>query len=410
MGVLVRDLNAKGELNPMSYTLLPELIKAVVFPTLKENGIMSGMRKFSYLTLLIEPSTTLSQLFDIPFIMIDNGPLRTIGAILSALTNKDKFALREYGIRTVSQEMEWVGTGGINKLMDRSLRFGLEATGFRRLDGVMKRANLTANYNRLRKRAIGYMKKPDSGASQRFKREIEELAGVDGFAEVVGDLVDGKPRSAAVRHILLAKLQGTQPVTRLQMPLAVAQNPNLRALYTMRSFVITQISKTRQVALNDILHGNAQQKLRGCMKLIQLMTFLVMVGIPVDALKDFLLGRAGYLEDYVFNGAMRAFGVSKYSLYRGKEKGIPQALWDYASPVPLQQTIDIGAQIAAVMNGRTPVEETRLAALLPLSDFWFYRWGPQAEKQRDKIKRRWVEDRDLPIIPPDAMERSLGGQ
>ena len=408
MGILIRDLNAKGELNPVSYTLLPELIKAVVFPKLKESQIMSTMRKFSYLTLLIEPSTTLSQLFDIPFIMTDNGPIGTLRGVLSALTNREKFALREYGIRTISQEMEWVSTGGINKFMDRSLRFGLEATGFRRLDGVMKRANLTANYNRLAKLARGYMKKPDSAKSQRFKREIEELAGADGFAEVVGDLVDKKPRSAAVRHILLAKLQGTQPITRLQMPLKVAQNPNYRALYTMRSFVITQISKTRQIALNDILHGNAQQKLRGAMKLAQLMTFLIMVGIPVDALKDFLLGRTGYMSDYIFNGAMRAFGVSKYSLYRGKSEGIPQAIFDYIAPVPLQQSIDIGGQIADIINGKPP-EETKLLALLPLSDFWFYRWGPQQDREYDKMQQRWQRSQEVPVLEPDAMERFVSG-
>jgi len=400
LGLLIQELLQNGEIDSeQAYGTLPDLAKVILNPIMKENSLLASMRTFSYFTLLVEPTTTISQIFDLPFQMYQNGFFRTIGSLLGG----KEFRLEDVGISKDDIGAEFRNE---KKFMADALRIGLKATGFSRMDQLMKETTLSANYKRIRSLSRGYLKNRNSKNSVKLKTELDFILGDDADAAIAA-FAKGDRNNPFVREVLLRKLLEFQPVNRLEMPLAVSDNPNLRMLYTMKSFMIKQLAFVKNNMLNDIAQGigtgNAAQALRGSTELAKLMFFMLMVGMPADALKDFLAGRSGYFSDYMFNGVARLFGISRYQTFVARKEGIGQAAFDFITPVGIQQFVDNTAAVQRVLSGQRAITDSKLVTLAPMSDvlnrlFGFGRAGEQREFQRR------LREGELPtFIPPGAL-------
>jgi hypothetical protein len=400
LGLLIQELLQNGEIDSeQAYGTLPDLAKVILNPIMKENSLLASMRTFSYFTLLVEPTTTISQIFDLPFQMYQNGFFRTIRSLLGG----KEFRLEDVGISKDDIGAEFRNE---KKLLSDALRIGLKATGFSRMDQLMKETTLSANYKRIRSLSRGYLKNRNSKNSVKLKTELDFILGDDADAAIAA-FAKGDRDNPFVREVLLRKLLEFQPVNRLEMPLAVSDDPNLRMLYTMKSFMIKQLAFVKNNMLNDIAQGigtgNAAQALRGSTELAKLMFFMLMVGMPADALKDFLAGRAGYFSDYMFNGVARLFGISRYQTFVARKEGIGQAAFDFITPVGIQQIVDNTAAVQRVLSEKRAITDSKLVTLAPMSDvlnrlFGFSRAGEQREFQRR------LREGELPtFIPPGAL-------
>ena len=104
------------------------------------------------------------------------------------------------------------------------------------------------------------------------------------------------------------------------MPLSATENPNTRMLYTMKSFMIVQFNTSRNIALNDMFGPDkgktkaesAKIRAQASVRLARLLAYFLMLGIPIDLLKDLIAGRLGYWSDYMFNSTVRLAGINKY--------------------------------------------------------------------------------------------------
>jgi VanZ family protein len=368
----------------------------ILNPMMKENPALGALRTFSYFTLLVEPTSTISQIFDLPFQMFENGFFRTVGSMVGGKT----FRLEDVGISNEDISAEFRNE---TKVLNDALRIGLRATGFARLDQLMKETNLNANYRRIRSQARRYLKNRNTGQSKRLKTELDFLLGNDADAAIAA-FADGDRNNPLVREVLLRKLLETQPVNILEMPLAVAQNPNLRMLYTMKSFMIKQLTFVKDRMLVEMFGADKTpaQRLRGAADLSKLMFFMMLVGMPADALKDFLAGRSGYLSDYIFNGIGRVFGISRYQAYVARKEGIGQAVFDFVTPVAIQQGVDNTAELQRVLSGEKAITDSKLVTLAPLSDVLNRIFGFSQEREFKEFKRRQREGEAPLFIPPGA--------
>ena len=394
----IQRLLAEGKINDeQAFRTIPQFARIILNPVMKEVGLLSGVRSFSYFTLLVEPTTTLSHLFDLPFQMYDNG----FFPVLSAALGKKTFRLSDAGIDNQQVSAEFKNE---RKWLDDAVRLGLRATGFSRLDQLMKETGMQANYNRYRKLARGYKKNRDSNQSKKFKTELEFIMGNDADAAIAA-LNKGDQNNDLVRELIRSKLLETQPISRMEMPLIVSQNPNTRALYTMKSFMVTQLNVVVNKMLSQIFGRNKtkQQRLKGASDLAKLMFFMVMIGMPADALKDLLAGRLGYLSDYLFNGIFRVAGISRYQTYVARKEGIGQAAFDYVTPVGIQQAVDITAELQRVATGQKAITDSKLVTLAPFSDVINRVFGFSREREAREYERR-AREGDLPtFIPPGAL-------
>ena len=336
LGRLIQELRASGAIiDEQADRTIPEIMKLILSPKKGESRILQLARSFGYGTLLVEFTSTLSQLYDLPFIMLDNGVFPTLNAMFGSRLKGSAF-----GIDTEKISQEFAGD---DKFLEKAVRLGLRSTGFTKLDQIMKETNLTANYRRYRKLANLYYRNRDSSQIKTFTAELTAL----GYSpaeqnQLIADLKKGDQDSALVRSLLFNKLAETQPLTSAEMAMGVVGNPNLRIAVAMKSFMIKQLVFTKDRMLADMFgpgRTNAQ-RLKASKELTKLLAFMLLIGVPVDALKDLLAGRVGYLDDYLFDGVFRIAGVSRYTGYKIRSEGIGRAAFDYATPVAFQQAMD----------------------------------------------------------------------
>jgi hypothetical protein len=399
LGLLIQELRANGEIsNENADGTVPDIFRMILTPQQGENIFLQLSRTFGYGTLLVEFTSTLSQLYDLPFIMLDNGVLGTAGAMFG-----QRLKGEDFGIDTQQVSAEFAGD---NRALEKAVRLGLKATGFTKLDQIMKETNLTANYNRYRKLSRGYYKDRKSANSKKFVAELTSM----GYSEqeqvqLIADLKKGNRNSAYIRSLLFNKLAETQPLTQAEMALGIVNNPNLRLFVAMKSFMVSQLNFFKdRIILNMFGPGRTTaQRIKASKDLALLLTFMVMAGFPVDALKDFLAGRIGYMGDYFFNGVFRIAGISRYTAYQARKEGIGQATLDFVTPVAVQQFVDITSEMGRVATGQKAITESKFVTLLPFSDVINRVFGFQKERERREYMRRAREGERPFLIPAGAI-------
>jgi hypothetical protein len=401
LGLLIQELRANGEISMEDADgTVPDIFAMILSPMQVENMFFQLARTFGYGTLLVEFTSTLSQLYDLPFIMLDNGIFGTAVAMFGPRLKGDDFGI---DVNQVSAEF-----AADNRVLEKAVRLGLRATGFTKLDQVMKETNMTANYNRYRKLARGYFKDRNSANSKKFVAELTSM----GYSEqeqtqLIADLKKGDRDSAYIRTLLFNKLSETQPLTKAEMALGIVGNPNLRFTVAMKSFMIKQLNFVKDRMVNEFIDGvrtgDAKKIRKASNDMALLMTFMLLIGLPVDALKDFLAGRLGYMSDYLFNGVFRIFGISRYTAYQARKEGVGQAAFDYVTPVAIQQFVDATSELGRVMSGERAITESKFVTLLPFSDVINRIFGFQKGRERKEYMRRVREGERPFIVPPGAL-------
>ena len=399
LGRLIQELRASGAIiDEQADRTIPEIMKLILSPKKGESRILQLARSFGYGTLLVEFTSTLSQLYDLPFIMLDNGVFPTLNAMFGSRLKGSAF-----GIDTEKISQEFAGD---DKFLEKAVRLGLRSTGFTKLDQIMKETNLTANYRRYRKLANLYYKDRNNSKIKVFTAELTALGySPEEQNQLIADLKGGDQDSALVRSLLFNKLAETQPLTSAEMAMGVVGNPNLRIAVAMKSFMIKQLVFTKDRMLADMFgpgRTNAQ-RLKASKELTKLLAFMLLIGVPVDALKDLLAGRVGYLDDYLFDGLFRIAGVSRYTGYKIRSEGIGRAAFDYATPVAFQQAMDAAGELQKVTSGERAFTQSKFVAYAPYSDVINRMFGFQKVKERKTIKRKAGEGESPLFIPPGAL-------
>ena len=405
------------------YQTLPEITRMLMAKGGREFGLFSWFRQFSYGTLLIEFTSTLSQLYDLPFTMYDNGFFETLKSAANVATGKGIADVRElFDINRIMDAYE-----NDSDFFSDIIKTGLKITGFTKMDQFMKETTMDANYKRYSK--ISNDINPDGTIKKnvRGKRLVEAkkalkelnifLASTDSqvqqqdiqkFLQAVKKNPNQRSQfeNDLIKNVLIVKLFENQPMNILRLPPKISENPNLRGLITMKSFMLVQINSTRNIALND-LFGNGRTKREradAALRLTKLIGFFIAIGIPVDALKDWLTGRPGYLPDYAFNGAVRVFGINKFLFFQLRKEGLGQAMLDFTLPVPLARGIGVLNEMSAVAQGEGIIE-SGIAKNLPLKDVLYYRIPEVRAKQRKYVERRAKQEGEFLFGLPDPFEQ-----
>ena len=367
------------------------VINTMLAPSLRAgNDFLGGLNSFMYGALMIEPTSTLSNAYELAFAALDGGLLGIFPVIRSMFG--PKVTLKEIGVDKEMFSAEYQpDTNGLRKLVDK----GLKLTGFKRMDQFIKETTLTTNYNRYRRAA---MKPKSSGAYKKLLAEIDFR--MPSYKEkIIYDLRNNTPNSPEVRLFLFTKLSETQPISELELPLSVKKNPDMRTVYLMKTFIVKQVNFIFQRYGSVFAPGSkatVAEKIKAGQEFLLLLMFFQLVGVPIDALKDLLAGRDMYKNDYFFNSLFRIAGVSKYNAYQFERD--PKAFaFSYFAPVAFQVPLDTMGQLQALVNEDTVANPERLLTPLPFSDLWYYRYGPGAKSQEKKRFRRRTEKQEFPI-------------
>jgi len=392
------------------YSTFPQIYNVLMDRTAREMPLLVGLRQYSYFNLLVEFTSTLSQLYDLPFIMYDNGFLPTLKSMIGDKRYKVQEFLDNDKLVEESFQSKDKGLASI-------ISYGLTATGFKALDKIMKNTTMDANYNRYMKAAKafngdGTLKKQYEN-NKKFKKIQSEInlllsdeitnPGENGrFWRAMKTPAEqrGQAENELIGSTLVQKLFINQPLTELRMPLVAKQIPNARMLYTMKSFMIVQLNTARNLAFNKIASGvrNGDFELfkEGMGALVKLMFFFMLMGMPIDLSKDVLSGRLGYVTDYMFNSGVRMLGINKYFLYKGQIEGYGDAFFDFFMPAPASTTVDAFNRFFDIMEQDGSLSEkvikSRFMTTLPLYDTMHY-VVPEMRKFKQQRQRKFMRKR-----------------
>ncbi|MAN64936.1 MAG: hypothetical protein CMI60_23630, partial [Parvibaculum sp.] len=365
----------------------PNVITTMLAPTVSTgNDFLGGLNSFAYGALMLEPTSALSNAYELAFATLENGIRPVIQAMLGT-----KVTLKDIGVDKEMFSAEYdPDTGSIRKLVDK----GLKLTGFKRMDQFIKETTLTTNYNRYRRAA---MKPKSSGAYKKLLAELDFR--MPSYKDkVIYDLRNNTPKSPEVRLFLFTKLSETQPISELELPTFVKKHPDARTLFLMKTFIVKQTNFVfqRYISVMTNKESTVGERAIAAKDLGALLMFFLLIGIPIDALKDLLSGRDMYKNDYVFNSVARIFGISKYNSYQFQRDPTEFAL-SYVSPVAIQLPFDIMGQMLAIVNEKTMADPDRIYTLAPFSDLWYYRYGPGVESQKRKRYRKLTDKDERPV-------------
>jgi hypothetical protein len=402
MGPLLQNLLERGEIDDeAAFTTLPQVAKMLLGPASRENAFLGYMRQFSYFTAMVELTSTLSNLLDLPFMMQRTG---FVNLMRSMFSEKD-LRLLDFAIDNdrISEEFR-----DEKNYATAAVKLGLKASGFTRLDQLVKETSINAMKRRLELDAKHYYKDRNSNRSKRFRTTVEEGVGRDNADAAIAALKKGDINNVLVRTLVLREsLEKTQPISQMQLPIGFSANPNTRFIIQMKSFMVAQLNYTKTQLIDKMVEsargGNKAQATYYASQLMKLLFFLVAAGMPIDIAKDFLAGRLGYMSDYLFNGIFRLAGISKYQVYQTKKEGIVGAIFNYFTPIGMQQAIDYGAEMQRVIAGDKAVTDSKLVSILPFTEQLNRIFGWSRERERREYIRRRREGELPTFIPPGAL-------
>lgn len=377
-GTLGRELNRmrqSGELTDGDLKQVQDIVSKVFSRKKAEAAVLENARLLTYNTLLQDISSTLTQLKDTALSIHRFGMVGTIRAF-----SDDQIALEDIGKagKRITSEIE----AAPEKFLAKSLNAIHTVTGFKRLDGKMKTVALNASYRQMQRAAKS---NPNSSAYKNLVSKLKFIQGDQHVMTIAG--LKAGTKNDYIMEALYNDLADVQPIGRFEMPLVYNAHPNARILYSLKSFAIVQFSYFRRNTINQMFGKNKSLKERteGFANLLSLMASLLIVGVPVDAIKDWLLGRPFFLADSAVDNMLMVTMGNRYLANSFREKGAVLTSLGFAAPA----VTSVYSGVERTIKSGDPWGLTRY---LLFKDLYFYRATKTGkdivrEKRQDKAKK-----------------------
>jgi len=208
-------------------------------------------------------------------------------------------------------------------------------------------------------------------------------------AKIMDDLRNGR-QTPDTLFLAYSTLANFQPISLSEYPQAYLNNPNGRILYLLKTFTLKALSAMRREGVSKIVHGKTvEEKAEGFKNLIMLAGLMYLLGVPIDALKDWLMGRDPRLEDLHVDNMLKLIGVNRWALWRARDGHFVQAAWAIIGPpkpwvdYPWSDWEKIAKEQAKGLDADlSKLESWKLVPIIGRPYYWHFGGGA------DKVKRR----------------------
>ena len=240
-----------------------------------------------------------SQLADVALQVHVQSLTSTLRSVTKQLTGRSIISVKDLGLVDHISE-EFAGqlrtTRWFNNFAKVSLFSGMDKFG----------KNTALNAALIRAKGLAAS---DSG-QLKLANKYHDMFG-DDFQKLVSELKAGKVTDLTREYAWL-ELSRTQPISRLEMPVAYLNNPNLRTFWWLKSFTVKQFDLLRRDAYNEIKKGNVG---KGLKNLVSAGVAMGVGGAGTQIVKDWMLGRDPKLDlGEVPLNMLRNLGFSQYIL------------------------------------------------------------------------------------------------
>ena len=380
LGEVMEEMAKQGRLRQDQIDVVQGAVAARFGQHGRQYGFVKGMKNAGYLATMGNTGSTLTQLGDFYFTMVQNGLMPTIQSLVGskALTVEDLGIAKD--LVTVETKD---GKGFLGKSVDNVFKI----TGLTAMDRLAKNTNINAAYRVLQK---GAKSKQGSKAYEKTLSRLKRTQGNDAY-KTIADLQQGK-KSDFVIEALYNELADVAPISLSEMPENYSNNPNLRILYSLKSYTIKQFNFVRERAFNQITEGIATGDVkkfnRGTLELMRILAFGALANGSADVLKAILFNREIDDEDFWWNHFLRIFGITKYTTVTARKKGVGEAIVKTVLPPQAGIIDDIFRDISKGMSeDGIDVNEMRSSKYIPvIGKLYYWREGKGVETE-EKLSR-----------------------
>lgn len=356
IGAYTRNLLATKQINFKQ----EEEIKKVMMAYFNSKGVrttaLASLRDIGYISTMGSFSSTVTQIGDLAFSMYENGFFNTLNGLGRSVVGKQILKKEDLGIEQVAAEFkdEKATSKWVNRVFKLNLMQGI--------DNINKEAFIASTFKKMQ--------------SEASKGRLD-LDGVFGDAQrstqALSDIKEGK-LTDDVKYLLFSKLLDYQPISLLEMPEAYVKGGNWRVLYMLKSYTLKQFDVYRR----EVIWEMKKDPVQGLKNFVALTSFLMLMGMAADEIKDFMFGRTTEFSDRVLINILKIAGVSKYTFYKANREGylntlydtvfLPSALW---SPF---DTLIRDVQSAMKDNKPKTIEDFRIWSQVPLVGKFYFFW------------------------------------
>jgi len=382
IGGLVDGLIADGLITPAQQEQVVAILSAR-FNYAASSGKIQAFKTLGYMTTMGQVTSAITQFGDLMFSLYESGAFNTMVAGTKAAVRQSNVTVKGHlGLENVAREFDTDITT-LSKLLDGVFTI----TGLRYIDMVGKETLINARFRQISQQA------KKGKISQKTAQLLETTFGQEKAAEVLEDFAEGIINDDTV-FAVYSVLADYQPISLSEYPQGYLENPNGRVFYMLKTFTLKQLESFRREGLDDIVNGNLQQKASGFRRLLHLAGLFYLGNIPVDWIKDWLMGRDPQLEDIMVDNLFKLMGISRWHVwnfrYRKNPLEFAMQLAMPAAPFLTYPLLDIEMAAKQIAEGEDiKPGKFNTWRIIPVGGSPIYWWaGGGADKVEERREER----------------------
>ena len=377
LGEVMDKMASEGRLRDDQIDVIRGAVSARFGQHGAQYGFVKGAKNMGYLATMGNVGSTITQLGDFMFSMVQNGLIPTVEATLG----KKNITIEDLGIAKDMVEIDSKqGAGMFSKSVNNVFKW----TGLTAMDRLAKNTNINAAHKVLTK---GAKAGQNTNSYKKTLARLKKIQGNDAYA-TIADLQSGK-KSDLVIEALYNNLADVAPISLTEMPEAYAGNPNLRIMYSLKSYTIKQFNFVRERVFTKIYVGLAQKNPQmigeGMSDMMKILAFSTLANGSSDILKAIVFNREIDENEMFWNTFLRLFGVTKYTTVQIRKEGLGDAMLKTIAPPQFGMMSDVFKDVSE-MSRLQEMKSTKFVPFVGKLYYWREGRGEDVEKRLSRLK------------------------
>jgi hypothetical protein len=379
LGEVMDKLASEGRLRDDQINVIRGAVAARFGSHGAQYGFVKGAKNMGYLATMGNVGSTLTQLGDFYFTMVQNGLIPTVEA---ALGRKD-LTVEDLGIAKDMVEIDSKqGAGMFSKSVDTVFRL----TGLTAMDRLAKNTNINATHKVLTK---GAKSGQNTNSYKKTLARLKRVQGDDAY-KTIADLKNGV-KSEYVIEAIYNNLADVAPISLTEMPEAYAGNPNLRIMYSLKSYTIKQFNFVRERVWTKLMQGIATKnpKMIGeaSTDMMKILAFSTLANGSSDVLKSIIFNREIDEDDFMWNTLLRIFGITKYTTVQARKEGLGTAALKTIAPPQFSMMSDVFKD-AQEMERIQDMRSVKYVPFVGKLYYWAEGRGVETEEKLSRLREK----------------------
>lgn len=316
-----------GNVSQEALNRMQNALRGLTQRTASNSDMANFIRQLNAITTLGNPVNALNQSIELGLTAYRFGSKNTLSALMEDIKKEGTFTIDALGLESLNE----VYKTDLENSLSKAQRWVYEKSGFSKMDILMKNTTLGAGIK-------FYSDVLSNPSHSKYKESMEyfnnnfpdQLYSSEQKNQILSD-IKNQNLTDDVMFFMTNVLSETQPINSLELPPAYNKLGSWgKAGYQFMSVSLKQLD----FLIDDIWVNSFLKKkpIEGMKKLLKLMFFASLVGVPKEILSSLLRGQKPNITGTVVWSLPQFFLINEYTISSMKRDGFFSGLANMASP------------------------------------------------------------------------------